>query len=50
MQGFRGQRLFTSGADWRALLIWTVVIVAFCLLFQLCTHVLPSRIAAVILR
>ena len=47
---FRGQRLFVSSIDWRVLLIWTVVIVAFCLLFRLGTHTLPSQIAAVILR
>ena len=49
MQYFRGQRLFAGSVDWRALIIWTVVIVAFCLLFRLGTHTLPSRIAAVIL-
>jgi len=44
------QGLFTCGANWRAVLIWTVVIVAFCLLFDFGTHTLPSRIAAVVLR
>ena len=50
VEDFRGQRLFASSVNWRALLIWMVIIVSFCLLFQLCTHALPSRIAAVILR
>jgi hypothetical protein len=50
VQDFRGQRLFASSVHSRALLIWTVVIVAFCLLFHLGNHTLPSRIAAVILR
>src|SRR5579863_231562 len=50
VQGFRGQRLFAGIVDWRSLLIWTLVIVAFCLLFRFGTHTLPSRIAAVILR
>ena len=50
VQDYRGQRLFISGIDWRALLIWTVIIVSFCLLFELGTHILPSRIAAMIMR
>ena len=49
VQDFQGESVSTSGVNWRALLIWTAVIVAFCLLFQLGTHSLPSRIAAVIL-
>ena len=51
VQGFRDQRLFASSSiDWHTLLIWTVVVVAFCLLFRLGTYTLPSGIAAVILR
>ena len=47
---FEAKDYFKSGVDWRALCIWTVVIVVFCLLFHVGTHILPSRIAAMILR
>jgi len=50
VQKYRDQGLSANGVDWRALFIWTVFIIAFCLIFQLCTHVLPSRIAAMIMR
>jgi hypothetical protein len=49
VQGYQDQRLSTNGIDWRAMLLWAVIIVSFCALFQLCTHVLPDRIATIIL-
>jgi hypothetical protein len=50
VQDYRDQGLSTDGIDWHALFIWSVLIVAFCFIFQLCTHILPSRIAAMIMR
>jgi hypothetical protein len=41
MQEYEAQRLLTYGVDWRALLSWTIIIVAFSLLSLASVVLLP---------
>jgi hypothetical protein len=50
VQGYQGRKSSANCIDWRALLVWTVIVVSFCVLFQLGTHALPHRIATLIVR